>query len=150
MSRAKSPNILAVEPLSAHVLRIRWRDHGEDTVDLSREIAFVRSLEPLREPEAFAAAQVGEYGWTVAWSDDVELDAVFLYRLARCQAHESLRPEEFRSWRIRHGLSQARAADALGISGRMVKYYEEGRHMVPKTILLACKGYDALHSDMAA
>ncbi|MEO5338564.1 MAG: DUF2442 domain-containing protein [Magnetospirillum sp. WYHS-4] len=150
MSRAKSPNVLAVEPLSGQVLRIRWRDHGEDTVDLSREIATGRALASLRQPAVFATARVGEYGWTVAWDGDVELDATFLFRQARYQAAEALRPEEFRSWRAMHGLSQARAAEALGISGRMVKYYEDGSHMVPKTILLACKGYDALHADMAA
>ena len=39
---------------------------------------------------------------------------------------------------------------ALGISDRMVKYYEDGRHMIPKTVMLACRGYDALRSSAAA
>lgn len=150
MSRAKSPNIVAIEPLAGHVLRIRWRDHGEDVVDLGELIATSRSLAAIAPPAAFAAVQVGEDGWTAAWGEDIELDASHVYRLARYQAGDSLTPESFRAWRAKHGLSQARAAEALGISDRMVKYYEDGSHLVPKTVMLACTGYDALHSGMAA
>jgi hypothetical protein len=32
----------------------------------------------------------------------------------------------------------------------MVKYYEDGSHMVPKTVTLACKGYDAVKAGLAA
>jgi len=55
-----------------------------------------------------------------------------------------------RYWRSKHGLSQAKAAAALGISDSMVKYYEDGSHMIPKTVMLACRGYDALRSGAAA
>lgn len=150
MSRAKRPNILAVEPARGHVLRIRWRDHGEDTVDLSELIAGRRALAPLGNPKTFARVKVGEQGWTVRWSGNIELDADHLHRLARYQAKDSLRPEAFRAWRAKHGLSQVKAAAALGISDRMVKYYEDGSHMIPKTVMLACRGYDVLRSGIAA
>ena len=150
MSRAKRPNIVSVEPTAERVLRIRWRDHGEDSVDLSELIAIRRGLAPLKKPKVFAKARSGEHGWTVRWSGDIELDADHLYRLARYQTEESLRPGAFRSWRSKHGLSQAKAAAALGISDRMVKYYEDGSHMIPKTVMLACRGYDALRSGAAA
>jgi hypothetical protein len=32
----------------------------------------------------------------------------------------------------------------------MVKYYEDGSHMIPKTVMLACRGYDVLRSGAAA
>lgn len=86
----------------------------------------------------------------MAWGEEVELDADHLYRLARYQAGDSLPPDSFRAWRSRHGLSQRTAAEALGISDRMVKYYEDGSHLIPKTVMLACTGYDALHPGMAA
>jgi len=44
MSRAKPPNIAAVEVTAEHVLRIHWRDHGEDAVDLATLITTSRSL----------------------------------------------------------------------------------------------------------
>ena len=150
MSRAKPPNIAAVIPLSGYSLRIRWRDHGEDIVRLGDLIGASPSLGSISDATVFAGVRVGEYGWTAAWSDDIELDASYLYRLARYQAGESLTPEDFRSWRTRHGLSQAKAAIALGISDRMVKYYESGSHLAPKTVMLACAGYDALKSSKAA
>jgi DNA-binding XRE family transcriptional regulator len=146
MSRAKRPNIVAVEPVRGCLLRVRWRDHGEDAVDLSELIAARRALATLKKPKIFAKARPGEHGWTVRWGVDLELDSDHLYRLARYQAKDSLRPEAFRNWRAKHGLSQAKAADALGVSDRMVKYYEDGSHMIPKTVMLACRGYDALRS----
>jgi predicted transcriptional regulator len=41
---------------------------------------------------------------------------------------------------MRHALSLSKAADALGISRRMVAYYSNGEKRVPKPILLACRG----------
>ena len=150
MSRAKRPNIESVEPARGHLLRIRWRDHDEDTVDLSELIATRRALAALKKPKVFAKARPGAHGWTVRWSQNIELDADHLHRLARYQAKDSLRPEAFRSWRAKHGLSQAKAAAALGVSDRMIKYYEDGSHMIPKTVMLACRGYDAMRSGIAA
>jgi transcriptional regulator with XRE-family HTH domain len=49
----------------------------------------------------------------------------------------------FRSWRKNRKMNQDEAADALGISARMIKYYEAGQHAIPKTIKLAMAGYDA-------
>ena len=144
MSRAKPPNIAAVEALPDLTLRITWASGGTDIIRLGDLVAAGRSLEPLADPTAFNAAMVGEDGWTVTWGDSIELDADHLYRLARYQAGESMTPEAMRAWRLGHGLSQARAAVALGISDRMVKYYEDGTHLVPKTVMLACAGYDAL------
>ena len=43
--------------------------------------------------------------------------------------------------RWRNGLSLAQAAAALGLSLRMVAYYTSGTRAVPRTVLLACKGY---------
>ncbi len=45
-------------------------------------------------------------------------------------------------WRIaQHGLTQARAADAIGISRRMLSYYLSGAKPIPKTVWLACLGW---------
>lgn len=58
---------------------------------------------------------------------------------------------QFRAWRDRLGLTQAAAAAQLGITSRMVKMYEAGRHpsrrddagellpvAIPRAIALAC------------
>ncbi len=151
MFSTSQPNLLAVTPSEGYLLHLHWRDHGEDRVDLSSWIARWGSLDnPFQDPSFFATVQVGEYGWSVAWSEEVEMDTEHLYRLARYQAKESLEPETFRAWRERHGMSQLGVAQVLGISDMMVQYYEEGRQMVSKTVMLACKGYDALQKEQAA
>ena len=40
-------------------------------------------------------------------------------------------------------MTQREAAEALGVSPRMWRYYEGGTHLVPKTVRLACIGFDA-------
>jgi predicted transcriptional regulator len=50
---------------------------------------------------------------------------------------------EFIRWRWKHGLSLTDAAEALGLSRRHVAYYASGEHEVPRTVLLACKGWEA-------
>ena len=52
----------------------------------------------------------------------------------------------FSEWRSRHGLSLTGAAEALGLSRRMVAYYSNGEKPVPKTVLLACRGWEAERS----
>ena len=52
---------------------------------------------------------------------------------------------QFLEWRLSNALSLARAAEELGLSRRTVAYYSNGTRAVPKTILLACKGWDATH-----
>jgi hypothetical protein len=41
------------------------------------------------------------------------------------------------AWQREMGLSFAQAAEALGVSERMLKYYAAGTHTVPKTVWLA-------------
>ena len=52
-------------------------------------------------------------------------------------------PHEFRAWRKALGLSQKKAADALGLKNRIVQYYEKGERdgekvKIPKHVRLAC------------
>jgi hypothetical protein len=50
----------------------------------------------------------------------------------------------------RYGLSLSDAAEALGLSRRQVAYYASGERPVPRTVLLACKGWEAEKEDAAA
>lgn len=55
---------------------------------------------------------------------------------------------EFIRWR--YGLSLSDAAEALGLSRRQVAYYASGERPVPRTALLACKGWEAQRQAAAA
>jgi len=46
-------------------------------------------------------------------------------------------------WMHRHGLTQQAAADALGLSRRMLGYYLSGAKPLPRTVALACMGWEA-------
>ena len=48
----------------------------------------------------------------------------------------------FMRWRWKHGLSLTEAAEALGLSQRQVAYCASREHEVPRTVLLACKGWE--------
>jgi hypothetical protein len=45
-------------------------------------------------------------------------------------------------WRWKHRLSLTAAAEAVGMSRRQIAYYVSGEHEVPRTVLLACKGWE--------
>ena len=47
--------------------------------------------------------------------------------------------DELKDWRIRLGLSQEAAAEALGLHRRTIQEYEAGNLPVPKVVGLACK-----------
>src|SRR3954452_2750190 len=62
--------------------------------------------------------------------------------MARAGA-EHMTPSDFKAWRKSLGLSQKKAADALGLKNRIVQYYEKGERdrdkvKIPKHVRLAC------------
>ena len=144
MPRQVLPRIAAVAPGNKPMtLRIRW-DHGEETlVDVSRPIETFRVYAPLRQsPELFAQVQVGEYGTDIVWTDEIDMSADTLWRLAQEQAGATMTPEDFRRWRERKAYTLDTAAKALGISRRMVAYYEDGNRAIPRLVALATRGLE--------
>ena len=53
-------------------------------------------------------------------------------------------PERVLNWMARHGLTQAYAAEAIGVSRRMLNYYVSGSKPIPKTVWLACLGWETV------
>lgn len=49
-------------------------------------------------------------------------------------------PEQFAPWMAGHGLSLNAAADALGLSRRMIARYRTGSRPIPRVVALACEG----------
>ena len=141
----KDPNITAATPTGGKVVDITWTNGKTDRVDLSALVADLAGLEPLDNEPTFAAVQVGEDGWSLIWPSGIEVGTDTLWRLAREQAGDATPVTEFASWRERNGLSLTDAAMALGITRRMVSYYEAGRYLIPRMVGLACKGWEVDH-----
>jgi len=57
--------------------------------------------------------------------------------------------EEITEWMQRNGLTQTAAAEALGISRRMLVYYLTGEKPVPRTVALACLGWEVERANAA-
>ena len=145
MPKKLLPRIASVSPHNKpQTLIVRWDKGGESVVDLSSLIAKFRVFEPLRRaPGLFAQARVGEYGTDVVWSDEIDVSADTLWRLAREQAGITMSADAFRNWRERKAYTLDAAATALGLSRRMVAYYEQGEKPIPKVVALATRALDA-------
>jgi DNA-binding transcriptional regulator YiaG len=138
------PRIVAVtadkKPLS---LLIRWDMGGESQIDVTGLIATFRVYEPLRRsPKLFAQARVGEYGADVVWSDEIDMSADTLWRLGQEQTGATMSADAFKHWRERKAYTLDTAARALGLSRRMVAYYEQGAKPIPRVVALATRGLE--------
>ena len=137
-------------PLS---LRVRWQHGGESLVDVSGLVGAFRVYAPLREDQAlFRRVHVGEQGTDVTWTDEIDMAADTLWRLAQEQSGETLTAEAFHAWRERKAYTLDGAARALGLSRRMVAYYEQGEKPIPRTVTLATRALEMadLDSEQAA
>ena len=110
-------------------------------VAAERYIRLLKGMRPLRDTAAFALACIGEGGHSVMWPGEIDMGAARLLELA-LEQNGRADAVEFIRWRWKHGLSLTDAAEALGLSRRQVAYYASGEHEVPRTVLLACKGWE--------
>jgi DNA-binding transcriptional regulator YiaG len=144
MPRKVLPRITAVTPDTAPMtLRVRWDTGDESLIDVSGMFESFRLYAPLRQsPGLFGQVRVGEHGTDVVWTDEIDMSADTLWRLAREQAGTTMTPAEFRHWRERKAYTLDAAARALGISRRMVAYYEQGDRPIPRVVALATRGLE--------
>ena len=120
-----------------------WDKGEESLVDVSGMIESFRVYAPLRQsPELFRRAQVGEYGADVVWTDEIDMAADTLWRLAQEQSGETMTADAFRDWRERRAYTLDEAARALGLSRRTVAYYEKGDRPIPRVVALATRALD--------
>ena len=141
MSEFFHPRLQAVELLGSYSLRTT-RSTGEVlNVDVESVLRKTPALEKLLEPKIFAKAHLTEWGHGVEWFD-AELGADNVYAWAKEQAGE-VSHQMFDLWMHRNGLSLNTAAEALGISRRMVSYYRTAHKAIPRASWLACLGWEA-------
>lgn len=136
----KTRTIAAVRATGPTSLHLSWSDGTAADLDLAAILAD-RAFAALRDRAEFAQVAPGDWGHSLAWPSGAELgaDALWLETLS-ATGHPDVRT--FLEWRLRHGLSLSKAAEALGVSRRMVAYYSNGEKKVPKPILLACRGWE--------
>lgn len=145
MPRKTLPRIMAVKPAEKlWTLRVEWDRGGESLIDVSGAIEKFRVYARLRgSPELFRRVKLGEYGTDIVWPGDIDMSADLLWHLAQEQSGATMSAEDFRDWRERQGYTLDAAAKALGISRRMVAYYEAGDRPIPRVVALATRALEA-------
>ena len=149
MNDTKAIRIASVKHAGEYKLRLRWVSGKTMTVDLSEPVHRLKGMRPLRDEAAFARAAKGEGGHSVVWPGEIDMGADRLWEMS-LEQNGHLDAVEFIRWRWRYGLSLSDAAEALGLSRRQVAYYASGERAVPRTVLLACKGWEAEKQSAAA
>lgn len=141
MSDFFHPKLQAVQALEPYELHTVWSTGEELVVDLEPVLLSIPALANLLSPRIFSEARLDQWGHGIEWLD-AELGADNVYAWAKEQAGE-VSHQMFDTWMHRNGLSLTTAADALGISRRMVSYYRTAQKSIPRAIWLACLGWEA-------
>jgi len=136
--------LTAVEALPNYRLRLAYADGQTFEVDLNDWINTTKALAPIKDNALFTQAKLGFFGHHVDWiEDELELAADNLRNLAIEQAG-GIGHERIWNWLHETGLTLEQAAEALGISRRMLIYYRDGEKPIPRSIWLACLGWEAV------
>jgi hypothetical protein len=139
------PNVNRIEtvkPMRGMKLEVRYTGGQTVTVDVSALAERFAVFAPLQERAFFRRARVGDYGHTLEWPNGEGLDADRVMEMALEQAGR-VDTLAFRQWQDRNGLSLAAAAEAIGMTRRTASQYRTGARPVPRTVLLALKGWEA-------
>lgn len=135
--------ITALQVQAPCTLSITFADGVAMPVDLSDAIRTYPALAALGDFTLFATARVDARGGYVIWiEDDLEMAADNLRNMAVEQSG-GIGHERMVNWIHQHRLTQERAAEAIGVSRRMLNYYLSGAKPIPKTVWLACKGWES-------
>jgi len=136
--------LTAVEALPDDRLRLTYADGRTFEVDLRDWIETTEALQALKDHALFSRARIGFAGRSVEWiEDELDLGADNLRNLAIEQAG-GIGHERIWNWLHDTGLTLEQAAEALGISRRMLIYYRDGEKPIPRSIWLACLGWEAV------
>ena len=141
MSEYFHPKLESVEALKPYCLRTTWSTGETLDVDVGSVLRKTKALKKILDPAIFAKAHLAEWGHGIEWFD-AEMGADNVYAWGKEQAGE-VSHQMFGGWMHRNSLSLNTAAEALGISRRMVSYYRTAQKSIPRAIWLACLGWEA-------
>lgn len=133
------PNVKAARIVGPLAVEIDWTTGETLRVDL-RDLT-AAPFDALLDPAFFARMEVDAWGAGLNWPGGLDLGADRLYELGRQRAGLPT-ASGFDAWMARNGLSLATAAEALGMTRRMIAHYRTGSRPIPKAIGLACIGWE--------
>lgn len=135
--------LTSVEVVAPTTLSLVYADGDRLLVNLADIIAKHPALRSLAAPKVFATAALGEWGGSVVWNNDDALElAADNLRARAVEQAGGYSHELIWNWMARHNLTLDTAAQALGMSRRMLAYYRSGAKPVPRTVALALLGWE--------
>lgn len=134
------PQIQSVVALQPYKLMTKWDTGEELQIDVLGFLNRYPSLSAIKNIDIFNTVHISDWGDSIEWFD-TELGQDNAYALAKEQAG-LISHQMFDTWIRRNELSLTTAADALGLSRRMVSYYRTAQKAIPKTVWLACLGWE--------
>jgi hypothetical protein len=141
-TRITRPRLTAVTTAANYCLNVYFADGSYGMVSLKDSIFSLHGLAPLRDPAAFSGAVLAKYGWEAEWPlFDIQIGADTLFADMLDQRSDTP-ADRFTVWRIRNGLSLAAASRELGVTVRTVSAYGSGARPIPRTVQLACIGWE--------
>ncbi|MGE3623444.1 MAG: DUF2442 domain-containing protein [Bdellovibrionales bacterium] len=146
MPKKTIPRLESVSPGKQPLtLRLRWTHGEESTVNVKGLVESFRAFAPLRQStKLFRQVRLGEYGTDIVWPGGIDMAADTLWRLAQEQSGKTLTATGFRRWRARKAYTLEQAAHVLGLSRRMVAYYEHGEKPIPRVVALATRALETM------
>lgn len=143
--RQKQFTLTDVLARDGSVLRLSFADGFSADVSLAEVIERHPTLHPLRAAPVFRRVQADEWRLGVVFDDNdaLSLASDTLRAMATEQAG-GFSHHQLVTWMAHHGMSLDAAAEALGISRRMLAYYRSGQKQIPRAIGLAMVGWDVV------
>ncbi|MBC7963611.1 MAG: DUF2442 domain-containing protein [Steroidobacteraceae bacterium] len=132
-----------VEIVAPAVVKVTYTDGRLVSVDLKDIIRDYAAFAPLSNPDEFTTVTVADWGWSLEWQCGATIDADRVLELALEQSG-MVDNVTFRRWQDANGLSLSAAAVAIGLTRRTVSQYRTGARPVPRTVTLACKGWESM------
>ena len=131
-------NVITLAP---YKLEITYTDKSTVVVDISQLVKSLAIFAPLENSNEFASATISDFGFTLEWSCGASLDSDRLFEMALEQSG-LIANANFRRWQDANQLSLTQAARAIGLTRRTISQYRTGKRPVPRTVSLACKGWE--------
>lgn len=122
-------------------LEITYTDNSTIMVNLENLIKSLEVFAPLEDLSEFSSATITDFGFTLEWLCGASLDCDNLFEMALEQSG-MVANAHFRHWQDMNQLSLTQAAQAIGLTRRTISQYRTGKRPVPRTVSLACKGWE--------
>lgn len=141
--KKQAPRLVCVKVIVNKTLHIAYSDGRTLSIDMANIIKSYKAFSLLQDTTEFSTVSVADWGWSLEWSCGATLDADRIIELSLEQSG-MISNVEFRRWQDKNGLSLSDAAQEIGLSRRTISQYRTGARPVPRTVALACKGWEAM------